>query len=299
MLVSGKVPADKLHEIDLTSGGQEIAKDMASAHAPTVSISKSLAGRTLGGRRKAVLHWKARDADGNSLTAAVDYSPDGGRSWHAVYNGTDRRSLALPSRLLSRSTNARFRVTVSDGFNAAIATSPRFHTLGAPPSITILSPRARTTISAGGALNLQAAAYADTGRRLTGRALVWSTGRRRLGTGAQLTVRSLAAGRHRITLRATGDGTATRALTVTVKPTAPIVTRLTTPKTVSKRARTLTLSIATMTPATLTVGRQHFAIGPRTRTITLTIKRGSSALGVVLTLQSGRYRLRVPFRVKR
>ena len=299
MLVSGKVPADKLHEIDLTSGGQEIAKDMASAHAPRVSIGNSLAGRTVGGRRAAVLRWKAGDADGNSLTAAVDYSPDGGHSWHAVYNGENRGSLPLPSRLLSRSANARFRVTVSDGFNAAIATSPRFRALGAAPSITILSPRVHTTISAGGALNLQAAAYADTGRRLTGRSLVWSTGRQRLGTGAQLTVRSLAAGRHRITVRATGDGTASRALTVIVKPTAPIVTRLTAPKTVSKRARTLTVSIATMTPATLTVGSQHFATGPRARTIKLTIKRGSSALGVVLTLRSGRYRLRVPFRVKR
>ena len=299
MLVSGKVPADQLHEIDLMSGHSELAKDTASAHAPTVSISKSLSGQTLGGGGAAVLRWTAHDADHNPLTAAVDYSPDGGHSWHVIYRGENRASLPLPTRLLSRSANARFRVTVSDGFNAAMATSPRFRALGAPPTITIVSPRARTRISAGGALNLEASAYADTGRRLTGRSLVWSTGRRRLGTGVQLTVLSLAAGRHVITVRATGDGTASRSMTVTVMPTAPIVTRLTTPKQVSKRARTVTVSIATMTPATLTAGAQHFATGPRARTIKLTIRRGSSPLGIVLTLRSGRYRLRVPFRVTR
>ena len=124
MLVSGKVAADKLHEIDLTLGGTTIAQDTASPNAPTVSIRKSLSGRTLGGRHGAVLRWSARDADGNALTAAVDYSPNGGHSWHAIYRGENRGSLRLPSRMLSRSANARFRVTVSDGFNAAIVESP-------------------------------------------------------------------------------------------------------------------------------------------------------------------------------
>ncbi len=299
MLVSGKVSADKLHEIDLTSGATTIARDTGSPHAPTVSISRSLAGRTLGGSHGAVLHWRARDADGNALTAAIDYSPDGGRSWRVIYRGENRSSLALPTRLLSRSTDARFRVTVSDGFNAAIATSPRFRARGAAPSITILSPRAHTRVSAGGALNLDAAAYADTGRRLSGRSLVWSTGGRRLGTGSRLTVHSLAAGHHRITLSATGDGSTSRSVGVTVIPTAPIVARLVTPKKSSRRARTLTVTIATMTPVTLSVGRQRFAVGPRPRRIVLKIARGSSPLGVVLTLRSGRYRFRVPFRVIR
>jgi hypothetical protein len=43
----------------------------------------------------------ASDPDGGGLTAAVDYSPDGGRTWRTVLEGRDRGSAKLAGALLA------------------------------------------------------------------------------------------------------------------------------------------------------------------------------------------------------
>jgi hypothetical protein len=208
--------------------------------------------------------------------------------------------VTLPSRLLSASSDARVRVFVSDGFNEAIATSARFVTLGAPPTVAIASPSKRARVAAGGALDLEGSAYADSGQRLTGRALVWRAGRRVLGTGEMLVSRTLPAGTHTITLTARAGGrTASATAGVTVTPTPPVVTALRAPRRISARARSLTFSLASLTPATLFVGHVRTVIGRRQRSIRVTIRPGRSVLYLAVTLRSGRYKLLVPVAVMR
>ena len=87
------------------------------------------------------------------------------------------------------------RVTANDGFHSTAAVSDVFTSIGRKPTVTILEPTARAVVTQGGTLLLQAAAYDDAGRRLDGKSVVWSDGRRRLGRGAALSVDDLQPGR--------------------------------------------------------------------------------------------------------
>lgn len=80
-----------------------------------------------------------QDADSDRLTAAIDYSRDGGRTWTVVAGDIRGRSARIGRRALGASGNARIRVHVSDGFDAALAESGRLRPLGAPPLVRIES----------------------------------------------------------------------------------------------------------------------------------------------------------------
>ena len=301
ILVSGVVPANGTRSIEVLQGGSPIGKLTASPHAPTVTIVTPSRGTRLGGARGAVLRWRSHDADGGSLQATVSYSADGGRSWRTIYNGADVQSVTLPSGLLSASRRAQIRVYVSDGFNTAIATSAVFTAVGAPPLVTITSPQKPMRVAAGAPLDLAGVAYDDTGARLAGRALSWTAGRQRLGTGQQLTTVDLTAGRHTIRLSArdrTGR-TASAAVSVTILPVPPVITRLSAPPRLSTKARSVTLQISVLAPARLTIGRVHATVGRALRTIRVPVARGKKPLVLVLRFSSGRYTARFPVIVAR
>jgi Divergent InlB B-repeat domain len=301
LLIVGKVPAAGAREVDVLQDGRPIAQERASRSAPTVTITSPRGGARIGGPRGAVLRWRSHDADGDQLTVIVRYSPNGGRTWRSIYSGPDTGSVKLPSYLLSASHAARVRIYVSDGFYEAITTSRRFVALGAPPIVSIMTPTRGTRVAAGGALALAGNAYDDTGRPLTGHALTWRAGRRVIATGEQAAVVDLPAGHYRITLTARDrhGRTASASVPVTVTPSPPTLKLLRAPERLSSRARSLRISLATLAPAKVAVGRMHALVGRSPRTLRVAIRPGRTPLAIVLTLRSGPYVSRVAIAVVR
>jgi hypothetical protein len=299
--VSGRIAAAGVREIDVMYNGAKIGQATASAHAPTVTITSPTKGSRVGGAGGAVLRWSAHDADGGSLTVEVRYSADGGHTWHTIYGGPNIGGVTLPSGFLSASKTALVRVYVSDGFNQAIATSPQFRALGAPPLVTITSPRTGTRQLAAAALTLTGVAWDDGNHMLAGKSLTWTAGRTVLGRGASISPTTLTAGRHTITLTATDHSRrkGRASIVVTILPSPPTLTLLKAPRTISRKAKSVTIKLASLAPATVTVGHTRATIGRKARSVKIKIKRGKTTLTLILVLKSGSYTIHVPVTIAR
>ncbi len=301
LLIVGKVLGTGVRSVEILHEGQTIAVDRASPSAPTASLISPRRGSRIGGSRGAVIRWRSHDADGGSLRATIRYSANNGRTWRTVFSGEDEGSARLPSYLLSASKRARLRLYVSDGFNEAIVTSPVFVALGAPPQVTITSPGSGTHSSAGGALVLTGSAFDDAGKPLSGRALTWRSGRQTLGTGQHVTALTLAAGRHLITLTARDpEGrSATASIPVTIEPSPPALRTLSIPSHVSVKARSMTIRIAALAPATLTLPGVRVLVQRKPRLVRVPIRPGRSPLALALVLRSGSFTSMVSVSVAR
>ena len=225
-------------------------------------------------RGKLLVRWAASDPERDPLQATVDYSPDGGRTWRTVFDGPSLGRAVVPGSFLEGSTHARVRVFVNDGFNEARAVSGLFRADGTPPIATIIRPATGEPVRAGERTLLIGSGLDDHHRRLRGRALTWYAGRSRLGTGEQLRA-TLPAGRIVLRLLArdqTGRQTVARR-TLRVAATQLHLRQLSYPDQVRHRARTLTVRISATARATLRIGAHRYSVGPRSRTIALTLPR--------------------------
>jgi hypothetical protein len=156
-------------------------------------------------------------------------------------------------------------------------------------------------VSAGGALDLAGTAYDDSGDRLTGRALTWRVGRQVIGRGTNAVTVALPGGRYDLTLTARDrrGRTATASVRVSVMPSPPVISLLRAPRRVSRRAHSFTLRIASLAPATLTIGRKRVLVGRAVHKVRVKVVPGRKALTFVLMLRSGRFTTAIPIRVVR
>jgi hypothetical protein len=301
--LDGVIPAANVASVAIVRDAATLASRARSAAAPTVSVTG-----TPSFGRNATIRWKAADTDGNPLLATVEYSADGGRTFEQIFQGPNRGSARVPARLLPRSSNARVRVTVNDGFLADAATSRRFRSPGAPPAVQIVSPASGLRQPNDAPLALLGQATDDRTRAITGRRLRWAIGRRTIGTGEQIAPARLPAGRHRVDLiaRDRAGRTARDSIVVTLTGAKPVFLTLDAPAGAKRSARSLRLRIAASLPSTLTVsgagGRvQRFAgIGRKSRRVTVRIPRNSSkTLTLRLGLRSGKQVSTRTIRVRR
>jgi hypothetical protein len=234
------------------------------------------------------VRWSARDADGDRLTSTVEYSLDGGRHWTVVADGITGNSARVPSRFLSASRDARLRVLVGDGFDVTTVTSGRLRARGAPPVVQILNAPRRGHVLSTATLLLQGSAFDDADKPITGRHLKWYLGKRLIGTGERVTLSGPKAGNSAIRLVATDSHgrSAQATLPLRVKAVAARYLLFNAPLLVSSRARTVRITVAASTPATFTIARRHYAVGPRLRAITVRIKPGRSILRLACSLRS-------------
>jgi hypothetical protein len=212
------VPA-AAHALELKQGTTVLGTRMRTPHAPVVSFVTPRRGQKVSGAGTVSVRWKATDADRGPLLATLDYSTNGGKSWHTVAAGLGKTRYALPARLLEGSRAARLRLLVSDGWNTTTALSAPFVAAGHGPLVLIFSPRTGFRIGAKGSLFLSGTATTDSGAPLTGARLSWYAGRKLLGHGAQLSVRVPAKGRLAIRLvaRDAHGRTSTARTTVSVR----------------------------------------------------------------------------------
>lgn len=202
-----------------------------------------------------LVRWEASDRDRDALTAAIYSSSDGGRRWRLIYSGPNSGSANLPASYFPGSHRSRVLVRVSDGFNEGTAISPIFRSVGARPQVRVIAPEPKQGVLSSSAVLLQGEAFDDGLRPLRGRRLVWYAGRRKLGTGDFLTVRSLPAGRVRLTLVATDahgrKGTAS--VVLRVRAVKPVFLQLVTPSRIARESKRMRIAIESSIPAQLTV----------------------------------------------
>jgi len=187
-------------------GGVPIAEVAPGISKPTVQITAPAPGATLAGET-IHLAWTGADADGDPLYYKVQFSTDNGATWGLVAQNLTATSIDIPRTNLVGSTQARFRVWVSDGLNTASADLAGTVTIPAStPAVQILAPAAGSAVVLSETVGFVGSGYnVDTGP-LSGDQLEWLSDRDGLlGTGESLSIATLSAGTHTITLR-TLDG---------------------------------------------------------------------------------------------
>jgi hypothetical protein len=289
-LFRGAVLASGIARVDIQRASTIVATRSRSAHAPTLRVTSPVAGATVGGARSVAITWSAADRDRDALTATIEYSADGGRTWKAVFVGPSTGLARLAASTLPRSTNARLRVTVNDGFLATSALSARFVSLGANPTAVLLSPRPGLRTAQDSTLYLAGQGFGDGGAALPATRLRWFLGTRFLGAGARVSATGLTAGRQTLRLVVTDafGRSAVASAPVTVTPVRPRFTTLVVPRAASRSASRVTIKVAAHVPATLVVGRQRFMVGRTASSVTVAIPRGTTTVALVLRLASGR-----------
>jgi hypothetical protein len=252
--VSVEIPASDVREVSLVRNGTVLSTTRRSPHPPKVS-GVAVHPNPATDPPTVTLTWNSSDADADPLLAKVEYSPDGGKTFHVIGNGVRGAELTVPARSLSRADNGRVRVSVSDGFSTTVSTSAPVHADGSPPTIRITDPYPDTHVRADLPVVLHGEGFDDTNRNLDDNDLRWTEGNRTLGQGTELRFRGTP-GKHTITLTGRdGTGRTSHAdVTVTLDPVDPILTYAKPVRTPTGQDRTLSLSVSGSVQATLHIG---------------------------------------------
>ncbi len=134
------VPGTAAMEV-VRNGVDSLTGLVASAAVPAVSIDSPTSGSGFAG--SLTVEWTAVDADGDDLTAKVQYSADGGATWQLIATGLTETPLIIDdSSDLPGSNDAFVRVLVSDGFNVGVATAGPFSLADQAPRAAMLAPKA-------------------------------------------------------------------------------------------------------------------------------------------------------------
>lgn len=287
-VLDGKLPAAGVATVQITSGGSVVASRTASARPPKATFSLPRARARVGVGRSVAVRWGSSDPDGDPVKVELDYSADGGRTFRNVYGGGTGTSVVLPADLFQPSTKARLRLRLNDGFNDAETVSPAFVVVPRAPKVTILEPVARQRVAAGSSVYLRGGAIDATGRAVPAGRLRWFAGKTMLGRGNTISA-VLPAGTRRIRLVAVaGSGrSGTASVAVTMRATTPFFLRLITPRSLSRKARSLMLTASSTQPAILRIGALRVPLDCRARRIRVKVKPGRATLRLQLRLTAG------------
>jgi hypothetical protein len=292
--LTGEVPARGVDRVEVLLNGAVVASRSRPRPAPKVLVLAPRRGARVGRGGKVKVRWRATDRSHTALTASIDYSRDGGRSWHTVFVGPSRGKASLPSFYLAASRAARVRVRVSDGFNETAAVSPVFGTVGAKPQVAI--EKTLTSVAGDARLQLSGQAFDASMRELRGNSLRWFDGPFAIGRGAAISAGPLPPGKNLIRLVATDSAgrAGTAHARVVVRPVRLPFLKLGIPKQVPGAARKLVFSASSAVPATLTIGKTRFKLGLKKKRFSLPIRRGAP---IMLRLTATAAGTQTPFAV--
>ena len=120
--------------IAVVSDGRVLTIDRKPAHVPRLTLLTPRFKQHVKGTGRVVVRWRATNPDGVHLIVSIDFSTNNGRTWRTVYMGGNTGNVALPRAYFSRSSTARVRVRVNDGFDQVSVTSSRFTILKLAPA---------------------------------------------------------------------------------------------------------------------------------------------------------------------
>ncbi|MHC4810922.1 MAG: hypothetical protein ACYTEV_11230, partial [Planctomycetota bacterium] len=143
--------------------------------------------------------WSVDDADGDAVTAALFYSPDG-EAWLPFRADITDGGFDLDPEQMPRSTHGRLRLIVTDGLNASIVESPEMSFLGGgEPEVYVITPNQFESTEQGGPVVLHGYAW-DQEDGTIAEDIQWvSSLDGPIGTGRLFTVDDLSPGLHLIT----------------------------------------------------------------------------------------------------
>jgi hypothetical protein len=133
--------SDQARSLVLSRGDTVLARRDRTAHPPAVRLTAPTSGQKIEG--KTTLSWTSSDADGDSLSATVLYSSDGGADgWSTVALWLEESSFTIDTSMLEPGANPTFRVVVSDGFDegeaqVSVKMKGRLTVLAALPSADV------------------------------------------------------------------------------------------------------------------------------------------------------------------
>jgi hypothetical protein len=299
-VLTAQLPAGEAAQIDLLRGGETVATRRRSANAPQVELLTPRAGARVGPRSGLKVSWRASDADDDPLELRVEYSREDGRGWRALHAAGPRDSVTLPASYLEGSRRARVRVIADDGFERAVAVSPRFSVATRPPSVHITSPGTGAAVPADGTLYLAGQAYDERRRPLPDARFRWYVGRRLVGRGRAVGATGLPPGTRTVRLVVRDRGsTATASVRVRILRVTPRLLDLRVPRRLAPSARQLALRARASVPATARIGRRSFRLGTRARRMVVPIAPARRPLVLSIRLQGGGGRATVPIRLAR
>lgn len=204
--------------------GIVVARMERSANAPVIGfLPADNGGNRIEG--ELTLNWTGSDADGDSLTYTVLYSPDGGEAWLPIAVNLRSESFTFDTADVpsSRGNNAEFRLIATDGFNTVESNTsypPAGPILGDPPQVYLLTTNDEFEFLKGAQIPFHAAAWDKEDRILLASRVVWrSNVDGQFGTGYLFTYGGLSVGRHTITVTGTdSEGLSTsKSIDITIK----------------------------------------------------------------------------------
>jgi hypothetical protein len=186
------------------TGPETLAVIEVSNNSPKVNLLTPDGGEFWPASIRQTIAWTASDADGDPLHYAVQYSVDGGQTWHTLAVDLASTELQINPATFAGSDQALIRVLATDEVNTGEDRSNAlFIVPNKAPIAVVRSPGNNLAYDSGSVLILQGAATDLEDGPLGGEALSWvSTRDGALGTGRQLAVRNLSIGFHRIILTA-------------------------------------------------------------------------------------------------
>lgn len=187
------------------STGKKLAELIRSANSPRGELLKPTQGETLDG--EVAVKWSGSDADGDSLTYFLQYSPDGGNTFVplTVYSKENTCSFDTSDVPASVGDKGLLRLTVSDGLNNwRDEVSGLSIGGGNPPWVFNVSPNDGSTHLKAATIFLHASAWDLEDKFMDGTSLEWTSDVDGfLGNGRLLTVADLSVGTHVITITGT------------------------------------------------------------------------------------------------
>jgi hypothetical protein len=193
----------------IRAGNTLLASREVSANAPEIRLLSPNGGEQFPATGRRTVNWTARDADGDPLIFALQYSPDNGQTWQMLASQLRELSYDVDVAQLPGSTQARIRVVASDGVNTSRDMSDAAFTVPRKaPQVTIFAPAEGGVIQPNQLVLLEGTAADLETAELQEAALNWTSDRDgALGAGRRVNVAQLSTGVHVLTLTARdGDG---------------------------------------------------------------------------------------------
>jgi hypothetical protein len=188
-------------EIVLSDKKGVLARRSVSANAPSVAINHP--GRGVQLDQTATVSWTAADADGDTLTYSVFYSPGRNAAWLPLADNMKETSLSVDTSTLPGGRSARVRVIAKDGVNSTSTEAGGLFVQDKAPEVGIRSSSGETIFGKGSPIELLGGAFDAEDGMVDAKRLQWSSRGRKLGAGHRLVLGDLGIGKHLIELRAT------------------------------------------------------------------------------------------------
>jgi predicted small integral membrane protein len=187
----------------ITIGGETVWETTRPETAPKASRARASLTKDDNVR----ISWSA-SCHGESESAWVRWSDDGGETWHALTVGLTGKAFEFPLDQ-SPTGSVVFQVLVHDGFTTVEATAAPLEIPDQPPAVTILYPGDIDLVYNERQIHLWGAANTRARNSFDADSLVWYIDDAEVGRGADIWVDNPGVGQHRLELRVDGSDAGT------------------------------------------------------------------------------------------